>query len=810
MSQPSSASAGAPPFRRLRGYAFDPSLSTQLETAVLNEVVFKVPWEKRKETVATAAGERTVGVLEPGPVGEYLEVVDFDPASGCFYAPVDLADPHVLGQDGLRPSEGNPQFHQQMVYAVAMTTIRNFEHALGRRALWAPRLVRFSDPEGPAEEEAQKEIRARRAARVAKERGQKKKDRRSLRAAPAKTGSAESRESTESREAAESRESTEAAGLIAPDESAAPREPVASGASNAAGVAADTAANVQAPPAEPNPDRVVADEYVPRLRIYPHALRQANAYYSPEKKALLFGYFPAGESDPGQHYPGGMVFTCLSHDIVAHETTHALLDGMHRRFVESTHPDGLAFHEAFADIVALFQHFSFPEVLRHQIAKTRGDLASQSLLGELAQEFGRAMGSYGALRSAIGRVNPETKAWEPLEPDPSAYRTVLEPHERGAILVAAVFDAFLSIYRSRVADLFRIATGGSGVLAPGALHPDLVNRLADEAAKTAQHVLNMCVRALDYCPPVDITFGDYLRAVITADYDLVRDDDRGYRVAFIEAFRRRGIYPRDVRTLSEDTLRWKASHEEVECDLGPVCRVLRKFVEEHGYLAAIPPTRPKWLDDRRVDWDALSERERMYHTMDEYARQLNNAVNYRLDRAAFAKLTGLWLRNKGDPRGDGDEPDPAGLRFRRDGRPVLEVHSVRPAQRVSPDGELLNEVVIALTQRRKVPVNPAADRLVDDAWRDSDDMEAAVAFNGGTVPVEGFWYRGGCTLILDLKTQRLRYAVVKRINSENRLKRQRKFKTEGAAASLRTTYFGRPDLGREPFAFLHASHEQEP
>ena len=30
-----------------------------------------------------------------------------------------------------------------------------------------------------------------------------------------------------------------------------------------------------------------------RLRIYPHALREANAYYSPEKKALLFGYFPA-------------------------------------------------------------------------------------------------------------------------------------------------------------------------------------------------------------------------------------------------------------------------------------------------------------------------------------------------------------------------------------------------------------------------------------------------------------------------------------------------------------------------------------
>ena len=45
----------------------------------------------------------------------------------------------------------------------------------------------------------------------------------------------------------------------------------------------------------------------------------------------------------------------------------------------------------------------------------------------------------------------------------------------------------------------------------------------------------MCIRALDYCPPVDITFGEYLRALITADADLVPDDDRGYRVAMIGA-----------------------------------------------------------------------------------------------------------------------------------------------------------------------------------------------------------------------------------------------------------------------------------
>lgn len=109
-----------PLFRRLRIYAFDPAASTDLQTAVVNEAVSKLQWEK----------------LARGPIGEYLEVVDFDPASDCFYAPVDLNAPELLAQDGHAPSEGNPQFHQQMVYAVGMMTIRNFERALGRKVLW--------------------------------------------------------------------------------------------------------------------------------------------------------------------------------------------------------------------------------------------------------------------------------------------------------------------------------------------------------------------------------------------------------------------------------------------------------------------------------------------------------------------------------------------------------------------------------------------------------------------------------------------------------------------------------------------------
>lgn len=626
-----------PPHRRLRGFSFDPSLATQLETAIFAEVTFKVPWEK----------------LEPGPVGEYVAVVDHDPASGCFYLPVDLNDPHALAQEGLAPSEGNPQFHQQMVYAVAMTTITNFERALGRWAFWAPKELT-------------------------------------------------------------SQERTQLRGKTR-----------------------------------------YKHEYVRRLRIYPHALRQANAYYSPAKKGLLFGYFPAARE------AGGLVFTCLSHDIIAHETTHALLDGMHGRFMEPSHPDTRAFHEAFADVVALFQRFSIPEVLRNQIAKTRGDIAGTgNLLGALAQQFGRATGHYGALRDAIGEFNPKTNKWEPRQPDPNDYRTVLEEHERGAILVAALFDAFLAIYRCRVADLQRIATGGTGILPQGELHPDLVNRFAQEAAKTARQILNMCIRALDYCPPVDITFGDYLRALITADFDLVPDDDLGYRVALIEAFRRRGILPEDVRTISEDSLLWDNGTMVFALDErtpGPLTlRQSVKFVTD-------------FLRDRLRGLEQAQTREDHYIETQALSAELHDYLEGEFDEVqadALHRLTGLRLH----------PADPSVLKF--------QVHSLRPARRIGPDGQLRSHIVISLLQRRRERLDPTLPR-----GRDNE-----------------FTFRGGCTLILDLDTMELRYAIKKPIDDERRLKRQQQYLLGEWGMPERAVYFGgRFDDTDEPFALLHSN-----
>ena len=165
---------------------------------------------------------------------------------------------------------------------------------------------------------------------------------------------------------------------------------------------------------------------------------------APTRQALLFGYFRASESDPGENLPGQTVFCCLSHDIVAHETTHALLDGLHRPIPRADECRCTCdFTKPLQISCALFQHFTVPEALRDQIARTRGDLAQQSLLGQLAQQFGQGIGRYGALRDAIGHTKPRGK-WTPLIPSPTDYVNAFEPHDRGAVLVAAIFEAFLN------------------------------------------------------------------------------------------------------------------------------------------------------------------------------------------------------------------------------------------------------------------------------------------------------------------------------------------------------------------------------
>jgi hypothetical protein len=283
-----------------------------------------------------------------------------------------------------------------------------------------------------------------------------------------------------------------------------------------------------------------------RLRLRPHYAEDRNAYYHKQSGELRFGQFAAERESGAGILPGGRIYTCLSHDIVAHEMTHALLDGMRARFDQPTNPDVLAFHEAFADLVAVLQHFSHPQSVRDAIARTAGRLADDSTIFALADEFGRATGVNGPMRSALRRGDDDKGV---------LYTDVAEPHERGSYLVSAIMEALSQVFERRaepVKTLYELNPGASG-----RMHPACVDLLTDLAVKVASQFLALCIRAIDYCPPVDITFGEYLRAMITADRELVEDDKHKFRAELIAAFARRKIFPSDVTDISEDALLWK-------------------------------------------------------------------------------------------------------------------------------------------------------------------------------------------------------------------------------------------------------------
>ena len=246
------------------------------------------------------------------------------------------------------------------------------------------------------------------------------------------------------------------------------------------------------------------------------------------------------------------------------------------------------------------------------------------------------------------------------------FRDDMEPHEMGSVLVSAIFAAFVRVYRAKTAAYVRLATQGTGVLPEGEVPADLLDILASRATTLASQFASICIRAIDYCPPVDPELGNYLRAMITADHDLVPDDPWAYREALIDAFRCRGIHPRGVANLAEDALRWALPRRYV-----PPCSALTfGRLQFEG-----DPGRPA----------GAAELERQ-------ACAIGALVTDPLLRAEFGLTT---------PGADGaDVIDP----------PSIE--SVRTSRRVGPDSQVVFDLVAEVVQCRHVAASgdsPAFD-----------------------------------------------------------------------------------------------------
>lgn len=300
----------------------------------------------------------------------------------------------------------------------------------------------------------------------------------------------------------------------------------------------------------------------PHLYLVPEARLGGNANYSPKQAAVLFGWLPAIGDAPAVH-------TSLSYDVIAHEVTHAILDGLRPRYVEPGLPDQLAFHEALADLVALFSVFTLEGVAERlldsdddQRVSFESDEAAEALpdpgerraaliagraaalkrtpLTGLAEQLGRAKALREGAGAAAAGSMPLRRSVD-LEPG-TGWKTDLryqEPHRRAEVLVAAFMQAFVVMWAGRLSALNN--EGGMDV-----------TRVAEEGTKAAEHLLGMLVRSLDYLPPVELEFADVIDSVITADKRLAPDDEHQYRDVLERAFKSFGIDAPDHRIVDED------------------------------------------------------------------------------------------------------------------------------------------------------------------------------------------------------------------------------------------------------------------
>ena len=501
---PYSRGPGEPIHRMLRVYTQDPGIS------LFDGAVAELPidWEP--------AG--------PGPTGKLFVVRDVHEPTREVFAPIDLDCRDVVGR-GLPPSTTNPQFAQQMTYAVAMSTYERFKMALGRLPEFSPIVRR-------------------------------------LRGGP--------------------------------------------------------------------------------LEIRPHFRYEDNAYYVAEDGSLSFGFVKSAATSAGRTQQGALVFTCLAHDIIAHETSHALLDGQRPYLLLPSNPDVDAFHEGFADLVALLMRFRYEEVVRRGLEDSNTGELDSRILTELAREWGRSGGGRFALRQVLYRQGQPD---EPVKKQ-DLYDPKKEIHDLGAVLVAAVFEAIRRVFNRKTTTVRKIAA-----VSPGA-RDHLISLLTREARDLAGQFLNIIIRATDYCPPMDLTFGEFLRALVTADYVTVPEDPHGYREALVLAFRRYGITVPAVPDLSEESLLWRPP----EVDMPPV--------DGLSFAQLRHNREPGWFAEQ-------PERERRAHALGAFVT--NRRHHY------------FGIAEPGTR--DGEEYD----------LPVVE--SIRTLRRLSPDDALDFHVVAEVTQR---------------------------------------------------------------------------------------------------------------
>ena len=243
-----------------------------------------------------------------------------------------------------------------------------------------------------------------------------------------------------------------------------------------------------------------------RLIVVPHAGYMANAFYDRRSKSIQL-YYTGPEKK--------RIYTCLDHDIIAHETGHAILDGLRPYYLEDSSLQTTAFHEFIADLTAILASIRNNNLRHIMVEQTKGDFTKASVVTDLAEGFSKYAMGKNFLRTALAKETIEKVA------------NSSSPYDWSTVLTGAMWDILSGMVENRKKVLIE-------------------EKEKSRSVKTllwwaVRHFQRMAFQPLDYLPPIDVQFSDYARAVIRADKVAYPNDTKGYRKIITDVFKARGI-----------------------------------------------------------------------------------------------------------------------------------------------------------------------------------------------------------------------------------------------------------------------------
>jgi hypothetical protein len=300
-----------------------------------------------------------------------------------------------------------------------------------------------------------------------------------------------------------------------------------------------------------------------RLLLIPHAGYMENAFYDRATGALHFFYFEGPDGKP--------VYTCLSHDIVTHELGHAVLDGLKPYYNEVSSPQTAGFHEYFGDAMAMMASLGTPETALVVTRDAPRTLDPRNVVSAIATEFG----------AAVRRIPDEEYlrgAWNDRRM--SELAGTYEEHDWSEVLTGIYYDLLEYLYPRALRDI---------ELEYGTHKQDgqRKNHGMRALSRAATATAGVMFRGLDYCPPVDLRYDEYARAVLRAQEVAFPVDDAGIRTRLAALFKRRGVaLPKD-ESFARKQVQWALRKDDVPAATSTPADAYR-FLDRNRGLFGIP------------------------------------------------------------------------------------------------------------------------------------------------------------------------------------------------------------------------------